>query len=82
MTLATRTSYPNVYNKYSESLSYLGATVVTARLFGGLEYPCSRGFFLVSFLACTKSFASSRLREIIETRTTSYMLNDLHYHAF
>ena len=29
-----------------------------SRLYGGLEYPASRGFFLVSLLACTKSFAS------------------------
>ena len=29
-----------------------------ARLYGGLEYPASRGFFLASLLPCTKSFAS------------------------
>ena len=29
-----------------------------SRLYGGLEYPASKVFFLVSLLACTKSFAS------------------------
>ena len=34
-------------------------------------------FLLVSLLACMKSFSSSQLREIQETRTTSYMPKDL-----